>query len=858
MDIDKFKLTASIAGPGNKFGVSVSFHNDTAVVGTMLSNIVYVYIRNEWGIWIEQAQLVPNVQTEDSFGQAVSIHNDTVVVGAPSQNMTGTAYVFVRNGETWAEQDQLTANNVGVTDNFAHAVAVHGDTIIIGAPKQFSPSTNPGAVYFFERNGTNWSEKQKLSANNAVGNDGFGSTVTIQEDIVIIGAEFDDNDAGDDAGAAYVLERNGSTWSEKKKLTATNATSGNRFGSSVALSGRIAVIGALFDDGNVSSSGSAYVFEQGATSWSLQQKLIANDGNAGERFGISVAIDGDTIVVGAVSGVAGGLSTDTYAYVFVRDENNWAPTEKLDTGSGILIDGSPNEFVSISGCNVLVGTEADDDGIGVCAGAAYLYLISSGCPCIKPPVGLIAWWTLDQSRSPATDSIGNNHGVWIGNPIPNTGIVDGALFFDETQHVEVPHHPSLNFGTDKSFTIDAWIKPMHEYNPDEYPRSTASIVDKQDLATGKGWGLRLRNGRPSFTISDGIGPGRKIEWIMGSAPLHHWTFLAIVVDRSISPGFVQYYQNGKRGHSFGLGMYSELPPIVNFDNTQPLLIANSGDPEDKYIGMIDEVEIFDRALNTDEVASIYNSFTGGKCRPCCKPPEGLVSWWPFDEKSGTLVKDIVGSNDGTNEGGATPAIGKVGVSLLFNGNNQRVSVADHFSLNFGSGGSFTIDCWVRLDSAMSGIGTIVEKWNPDNHVGFRLFHRSGILFFVMSDGSTNTFSYISTNKLSENSWQFLAVTVDRNIDEGHVYVNGMEDGGLFVPSTNAPGSISNTFPVFIGGNLSAKQGLRGRIDELEIFERALTPHEIECIFLGGPAGKCKPSDQASANSSYNKQEERNY
>ena len=157
-----------------------------------------------------------------------------------------------------------------------------------------------GSAYVFVRSGGVWSQQQKLLASDAAAGDLFGVSVAISGETVVVGAPFDDGAAGFDQGSAYVFVRSGGVWSQQQKLEASDAAAGDMFGSSVAISGETVVVGAPLDDGAAGTDqGSAYVFVRSGGVWSQQQKLEASDAAAVDCFGFSVAISGETVVVGA-------------------------------------------------------------------------------------------------------------------------------------------------------------------------------------------------------------------------------------------------------------------------------------------------------------------------------------------------------------------------------------------------------------------------------------------------------------------------------------------------------------------------------------------------------------------------------
>ena len=278
--------------------------------------------------------------TARNLGYSVGISGTTVIAGAPYDDEraqdAGAAYVFIVNATTgqWAQQAKLLASDAQATDQIGVSVAVSGDTAIVGAPFDDDRATDAGGAYVFVRNPATgaWSQQQKLTAVDGVANAGMGIAVAIAGDTALIGAPATLSQ-GALAGAVYVFTRNGLSWSQQTKLLASDTQAGDNFGVSVAFSNERAVVGAsLMDNERGANAGAAYVFGRSGTTWSPQGRLLGNDTAAGDRFGFSVALDGDTALVGAPSDDDKRLESGT-AFVFVRDPgpNTWSQQAKLDS-----------------------------------------------------------------------------------------------------------------------------------------------------------------------------------------------------------------------------------------------------------------------------------------------------------------------------------------------------------------------------------------------------------------------------------------------------------------------------------------------------------------------------------------------
>ena len=335
---------------------------------------------------------------DDNFGYSVAVDGDTAVIGVYHDNLpgaggisfenVGSAYVFVRqaNSGGWRQVAHLTASDADGGDEFGYSVGVDGDTIVVGARQAdhdtggADAAADTGAVYVFTKPDNGWAdgnETAKLTAYEPMADDEFGISVAVDGDTILVGAHQND-DKGADAGAAYLFTRPYTGWAdshETTKLIPADGKAGDEFGISVAVDGDTAVIGANKVDYNGDDSGSAYVFTEVSGVWSQQAKFTASDGVASDGFGISVAVDDGTIVVGAHQhDVGGDGNKEGAAYVFTKPANGWVDgteTDKLTDSDGAADD----EFgysVAVDGDRVLVGAHLDDDH-GENSGSVYLF-----------------------------------------------------------------------------------------------------------------------------------------------------------------------------------------------------------------------------------------------------------------------------------------------------------------------------------------------------------------------------------------------------------------------------------------------------------------------------------------------------
>jgi len=328
------KLTAIDGAPNDTFGGNVALSGNTIVVGSMRdddsgedSGSVYVFTRSN-GIWNHLAKIsAADGAKGNGFGQILALSGNTVIIGSPRDDVngedTGSVYVFTRDGAFWHQQAKLTADDSAHGDLFGISVALSGDTILVGAYLHDEIAPDAGAVYVFTRFDNKWSQQAKLTAADGRETDIFGVRVALSGDTALISARRDDDDImGVDAGSAYVFVRSGTTWKQQQKLTAPDGAEDDRFGRSVALLGDTALVGAIFQDDKGENSGSAYLFERNDKTWFYKAKLTADDGAANDVFGWSLALSRDTAIVGASRDDDNGSESGS-AYVFdIHDISN--------------------------------------------------------------------------------------------------------------------------------------------------------------------------------------------------------------------------------------------------------------------------------------------------------------------------------------------------------------------------------------------------------------------------------------------------------------------------------------------------------------------------------------------------------
>jgi hypothetical protein len=286
------QLFPTDASAGEFFGQSLAITHTQLAVGTNSSGPVYVYTPTpeSWGN--EQKIGSPGVPN-DGFGVALALDGTTLLVGANVDSTgVGAAYVFTLEGEIWTKQARLAASDGAELDFFGSAVALSGDTAVVGAPGRDEPGVaEAGAAYVFVRSGGAWTEQQRLVAAGVAIGANAGQSVSIDGDTLAIGAP---NDAGS-TGAIYVWTRDAGVWSERTKLR--GAAGGDQLGSAIALLGDT-LLGAAGFAHDV--RGTAFLFEGSGGAWSEVVELVASDGAADSEFGHAVSLDAETLAVAAL------------------------------------------------------------------------------------------------------------------------------------------------------------------------------------------------------------------------------------------------------------------------------------------------------------------------------------------------------------------------------------------------------------------------------------------------------------------------------------------------------------------------------------------------------------------------------
>lgn len=451
--------------------------------------------------------------------------------------------------------------------------------------------------------------------------------------------------------------------------------------------------------------------------------------------------------------------------------------------------------------------------------------------CVAAPADMVAWWAGDGN---ANDSQGSSGAVLENGASFGTGEVGLGFRLDGVDdYVLVPDNSSIDLPG--AITVDAWI------NPTNIGTTNQAIINKSDVSTNQ----------EAFTFQ--ITPTGSLEFLVsGSGDTSNFTGVT-TADNIVQPGVfthvaatfdpstqaVRIYVNGNEVATTAITGSTNVTAL--FDSNQPIRIGaelnQNGQLAGFFGGVIDEVELFSRALNPAEIGSLFSAGSAGKCKPqCVAPPADLVSWYTGDGEA----FDLAGNNNGIFAGavnGVTFSPGKVGQAFNFNGSGY-VSVNDNTTLNPTN--QITVDSWVNTTSSGSFEG-MVSKFNhsngnvTDDSYNLSLETDGRVRWQVVTSANSSGYILDSPNPINDGAWHFVAGTYDGTTMR--LYVDGVE-----VASAAASGTItSSTTPLYIGGGLfaDAPNYFTGMLDEVEIFSRALTATEVSDIFNAGGAGKCK-------------------
>ncbi len=495
-------------GLGSAFGVSAALDGETALIGAYTEQwggiepgAAYVFVRSG-SSWIQEARLVPNDPADDGrFGFSVALQGDQALIGAygddDAGDNTGSVYVFERSAGLWNQVAKLSAPDAGPDRWFGHAVALGGNVALIGAPADSVAGHNyAGSAYVFIGSGASWTFLQKIEASNPSSTSWFGWCVDLSTTTALIGAQLG-NGAAYSSGAAYVFTKYGGAWHEQVKLVASDGAQYDRFGYSVAVDGDTALVGAPEDQELGWGTGAAYVFERSGSSWSQTQKILASDAVAQDKFGYAVALEAGTMMVSASyyhsDAGPGGV------YVFHHPKDEWTEVEKLS----LAVNESFGRCIALDGNDVVLGDPSDWPG------HAYVYS--------RPPEPGFRYCFGDPGVDTPCPCNNDNDGSVPGSGCDNGTFASGA---------QLTAYGAPNVAADEVFLRTTNVEP---HNSGLYFQGTNQVNGGAGVVFGDG--LRCAGGqvvRLQVRFADESGANR--------------TTIPIAQKGGVSPGDIRWYQ----------------------------------------------------------------------------------------------------------------------------------------------------------------------------------------------------------------------------------------------------------------------------------------------------------------------------
>ncbi|MBK7403364.1 MAG: FG-GAP repeat protein [Phycisphaerales bacterium] len=309
----------------------------------------------------------------DYFGCDIDLSGEIAIVGAWGDDgggeERGSAYIVRRSGAGWAQTAKIRAADGTARDRFGLKVAIDGGVAVVGAPYDDPMASDSGAAYVFRRDANgDWRQEAKLVPSVGGDSDYFGRALAIEGGTIVVGA-YNHDEGGQNAGAAFVFEFDGSQWVETAKLTAFGGAVGEWFGTSVGISGDTVLVGAPGDSGS-SHAGFVCAFERDAGHWTGTQRFSAGDPSQYLTFGFALAIDGDMAAIGAPGGGDVGA-----VYAFERAGGVWSESQQVLPSQHDELDSGFGWAVALEGDRLAVGEPEAEIGD---AGAAFVFRMARG------------------------------------------------------------------------------------------------------------------------------------------------------------------------------------------------------------------------------------------------------------------------------------------------------------------------------------------------------------------------------------------------------------------------------------------------------------------------------------------------
>lgn len=756
-------LSDATGAAGDLYGSSVAVSGNYAVIGAKHNsenapkNGAAVFItKGTDGVWQQALKVKPGSQADEFTGAAVAISDTYAIIGAYGHDKngepdSGIAHIYQRDNTTWSYAAAFDPAESKGADHTGLSVGISGSYAIAGAPGAAVNGSNAGAAYILERDADGWKTPVRLLPADGAADDLFGTSVAISGSYAIIGAP-GDADKGGYSGSAYIFERNATSgvWEQKAKLLAADGAAGSTFGTAVAISGSDAVVGAnnhaMY---GMARSGAAYIFKRAADGrWSQTDRLVALDGATGDEFGTAVTLSGDLIAVGSPND--GSRKGSVHLYLRGGD-GKWSQIQKISANDGAAGD-ELGGAVSLSGNDLLAGASLADLNGKVDAGKAYSFVaggftVQENAP-VNTVVGQLTVLDADEGDT-YTYSLLNDAGGRFKISGSQLLVANGALLDYETaasHDIRVKVVDSSGATFEKVFTVI-----VTDVNEAPVTRNDILFVNKNSSQTSTLYSVDPENGALTYTIVTNATHGTT-EILDAATGSYRYT------------------------------------PTTDFTGTDTFTFKTS-----------DGVNNSTTSTITVYVATDVN--------------EGLLAYYPFNANA----NDSSGNNrHGTVNGPALTAdrLGGADGAYLFNWNNISVP-------SFKFGGAFSFTGWIRNDRYIHPS----QSAQPASSQKLLDFSGGGTNYVAVGlDGNSNLTFDIAGDKLTSSAnvprytWTHVAVTYSNGTVSFYLNGNLAASGTISAPLLETTRTSHLLGSYFVGA-----------LDEIRLYNRLLTATDVKYV-----------------------------
>lgn len=653
---------------------------------------------------------------------------------------------------------------------------------------------------------------QKILASGGTGNDDFGSSVAVSGNLALIGAP----GPSMDTGSAYIFRRNDDDdWIQETKLLASDGAADDQFGSFVAIDGAFALVGAWrTDDDGLADSGSAYIFRRDASgSWVQVAKLRDGSPGAGDRFGGGVALSGDLALVGSSGDDDYGSGSGSVFVFRRRTDGSWTEEAKLsptDAAAGKYF----GRGVAINGDVALVGAFGDRDN-GYSSGSAYAFR-RDGNGIWTQEAKLLANDGADGDQFGGCVSICGDLAVvgalYEDSNGPNAGAAytfrhtGGGVWVEESKLTALHSLPGDRFGSDVSISGDQVVVGMSP----AYGITSGSAYLFQRQPGGR-WRHKATLVPVDSALDDYFGSGVAIDEdvvLVGAFDVSAAYTLHMAPSVSASdgtyPGRISVSWADEFATETGFRIYRN----GMFRDQVPANVKIYDDVADPIPG---RAYAYSVTALVDSLEMNLGSDMG---------------WRPTDGE----IRGRVATREGGGVEGVHVSLEPPGTrSLLFDGKDGSASVADDGTLDFDAAAPYTVESWIRYagnGGSKGDHGTVLGKVEASTRYPFLLRNdrgngAAGRLVFAVSDGATQLSIASKRDDLNDDSWVHVACVHDTTQNQLRLYINGALDSTVTYTSL---GDITNSDDLVLGA--SGFGSFEGQIDEVRVWDVARSSEEI--------------------------------